>query len=102
MTAHTADEAVSLFEEHHRSVVAVVLDRMLPKVEGAPVLERLRQLSPAVPVVLISGSMPSTPEKPIPADENTRFIAKPFTPTDVLEALKTATDRQKTVTPSGK
>ena|GEM_PF-3878386 len=88
LTAHTANEAITMFEAHHRSVVAVVLDGNLPKVGGVGLFDRLREAVPDVPIVLISGSMPIADEESVPADQSTRFIAKPFTPTELLEALK--------------
>ncbi len=100
LTAHTASEAVSLFEQQHQSVEGVVLDWNLPKVNGLRVLERLRQVAPGVPVVVVSGTAPSAGEAPIPVDEHTRFVAKPFTPTEVLEALKSVTGGACRSTPS--
>ncbi|MFH0982466.1 MAG: ATP-binding protein [Planctomycetota bacterium] len=88
LTARSAAEAVSLFEQHQSSLAAVVLDWSMPKVGGLSVLEQLRRLALHVPVVLISGSVPTAEEGPLPTDKYTRFVTKPFAPTDVLVALK--------------
>ncbi len=88
LVATTSKEAVTVFEQHHQSIRAVVLDRNLPSVDGLPLYKRLRQVVANLPVVLISGSVPVNEEEPIPTDKNARFVAKPFTSVEVLEALK--------------
>ena len=92
LSAHSGGEALSLFERHCPSVAAVVLDRTLPTVDGREVFDTLRQAAAGLPIVLVSGTVPAADEKPIPAGENTRFVAKPFSPTEILEALKSLRD----------
>jgi len=87
MTADTAAKAVSLFEQCRQTATAVVLDWDMPGIDVLGIFQALRRLAPALGIVLISDGTTGT-GTPIPADESTRFVAKPFTPTEVLEALK--------------
>jgi two-component system, cell cycle sensor histidine kinase and response regulator CckA len=87
LTAETGGEAVAALAAGRDAVVAAVLDRNLPRVDANPVFDHLRRIRPDFPIVLISGSLPTGTEAPLPTDARTRFVGKPFSPNDVLEAL---------------
>ena len=49
------EEALALLESGHTRVDLVVLDRSMPGLPGERVLQRLREIAPTLPVVLLSG-----------------------------------------------
>ena len=48
-------EALSLFELRHGQISAVLMDLMMPHLDGGQAFLRMQQINPAVPVVLSSG-----------------------------------------------
>jgi signal transduction histidine kinase len=48
-------EAVEVFSRHHREVRLILLDLVMPRLDGAQTLLRLRQIDPEVVVILSSG-----------------------------------------------
>ncbi len=89
-TAGSGAEAVARFGALAARVGIVFLDLSMPGMGGLEVLERLRAVDPAVPVVLCSGySMERVPAAVL-SGGRTRFMAKPFDGTELdalLEAL---------------
>ncbi len=87
MQAERGDEALELLtqlSETDRSVLkAVILDLSLPGISGADLLGRIRQLWPALPVVVLSGHIPR--EDQVLAA--TIVLEKPIGATLLLETL---------------
>jgi DNA-binding response OmpR family regulator len=48
-------EGIYVFERHHATVGAVILDRSMPGMSGEDVHARLSEIDAAVPVILLSG-----------------------------------------------
>jgi CheY-like chemotaxis protein len=48
-------DALAYFEKHHAAVDGVILDMLMPQLNGTEVLERLRRIRPDVRVLLASG-----------------------------------------------
>jgi CheY-like chemotaxis protein len=68
-------EALMMFES--RDYAALVVDLVMPKADGREVLKAVRQRSPRLPVVLVSGyGALIHPESDV--DTYTRFLSKPF------------------------
>ncbi len=54
LTAENGRQALALFETHSASVDLVLLDVMMPELDGFGVLRRLRDLSPHTPVIMLT------------------------------------------------
>jgi two-component system, cell cycle sensor histidine kinase and response regulator CckA len=83
-------EAVGYFEEHHQAVDLVVLDLIMPKMNGREVLEAMRQIDAEIPVVITSG-YGKQQEGDLLKEGARHFIRKPFT----LGELSYLVDRYK-------
>ncbi|MDQ2666112.1 MAG: PAS domain S-box protein [Gemmatimonadota bacterium] len=64
----------------------VVTDVMMPRIGGVDMVSELRQTSPSIPVVFVSGYTAS--DRELPLDDRTLFVAKPYS----IHALCTAID----------
>ncbi|HEX8070045.1 MAG TPA: response regulator [Pyrinomonadaceae bacterium] len=53
LTTYAGEEGVAEFQAHGAD--AVLLDMTLPEMHGTKVLEKLRELSPSVPVLVVTG-----------------------------------------------
>jgi two-component system cell cycle sensor histidine kinase/response regulator CckA len=78
--ASCGEQALEIFAEHHGDIDLVLLDMIMPGLDGLQTLARLRALNPRVRVILCSG-MDETNEEDLPAGVS--FIPKPV-PLEVL------------------
>jgi len=69
---------------------AVLLDLRMPIVDGLRFLERLREVHPDVPVVIITGHMPEASSRAAQRLGNCACVAKPFTPEEITTAVRGA------------
>ena len=53
LEAGDGEEALKVFEENHNSINLILLDVMMPKLDGCAVLSQIRQTS-KVPIVMLT------------------------------------------------
>ena len=83
--AECGQEAIDLYTARWKELDVVVLDVMMPDVDGREVLQRMRALNPAVRAILSSGfTVESDPSLSVPG---TWLLQKPYTPDQVRAAL---------------
>ena len=83
LTATDGEDALQVFEQNRDEIDAVILDIVMPKLDGIATLQELRSMDPAVKILLASGY----PERKVPDGEQpVSFLAKPCRPGDL--ALK--------------
>jgi len=87
LTANDGEEGLQEFRLAAGKVGAVILDMMMPKMDGVATLKAIRELDPHVPVVLASGL--AGPDRVALAQSlgASGFLQKPYSDTEVLEAL---------------
>jgi CheY-like chemotaxis protein len=83
LAASRGDEAVSLFARHQREVTLLVSDLVLPGLGGIEIAQRLREMRPALKVLLMSGYTDRDVGTIAGESDGMAFMQKPFTP-DVL------------------
>lgn len=86
ITAGSGREALRVYAEHGHSIDLLLLDMIMPEMDGAEVIHELRQKGSKVPVLLSSGYSREDVSSKIAEDELTVFIQKPYT----IESLKSA------------
>jgi signal transduction histidine kinase len=86
LTAANGAEALVAFNQHPRAVDAVIVDLLMPVLDGLTTIRALRQNSPDVPILPASG-LPPAPEAlgelKLPV-----FLPKPFTAKGLLQSLR--------------
>ena len=82
-------EAVSIFERENQELRFVVLDMMMPEMNGLEALRRLRTISPGVKVILMSGFAPNDMASALQYEDVDCFLGKPVRRADLLEAIRT-------------
>lgn len=86
LTARGGKEGVAIFKFNQANIGLVIIDLMMPILDGIETLNKLRQLDPHVPIVLSSGYYPQRlhlDNLPING-----FLAKPFTITQLLAQVE--------------
>lgn len=85
--ASNGKEAISLDLEHEPD--GIILDIVMPEVGGIEALQAIRELSPYVPVVMLSSA--GTPQKLMQTLKMgaVDFIQKPYTKEQIVRAVET-------------
>ena len=86
LTATNGQEAVNVFNANADRVRLVLLDLMMPIMDGTEVLAAIRAQS-AVPVILCSGYTAEAVPEELANDTVTSFLQKPFSRGDLQSAL---------------
>ena len=88
LTAKDGVEAIALYTQHQEEIGVVVMDLMMPSMDGATAIRRLPKINPLVKIITVSGVAHS--HKSMAAQEiNLKpFLLKPYTTEALLKTIK--------------
>ncbi|MCU0568847.1 MAG: PAS domain S-box protein [Oculatellaceae cyanobacterium Prado106] len=87
LVAEDGVEALQLFTQHQADIKLVLMDIMMPHLDGVATIQVLQNINPQVPIVAVSG-LAAKREAAIAAGARA-FLAKPYTIEDLLRLLHT-------------
>ncbi len=87
LTAAGGQEALDLLMEKRGQIVCVVLDLTMPHMDGKVTCSRLREIDPAIPVIISSGYSRKDVEKQFGESGISGFLSKPYRLSDLLDML---------------
>lgn len=90
LTAGDGAEAVALFAEHRDEIRAVLMDMMMPVMDGPATIRALRKMNARMPIIAVSGLVEKGRSVEISALGVEIFLRKPYTTEVLLEALHSA------------
>ncbi|MGM3307815.1 PAS domain S-box protein [Anabaena sp. WFMT] len=85
LVANDGIEAIALYAQHHQEISTVLLDMLMPNMDGLTAIRTLRTLNSKVKIIATSG-LPANEQKAIAVGAN-KFLSKPYTTTDLLTTL---------------
>lgn len=88
LTANDGREAVTSYRLHQHEIRAVLLDMLMPHLDGERTLEELRRINPEVKVILSSGYSERDITKQCTGIEAKQFVKKPYRYSDLTAALE--------------
>ncbi len=88
LVARGGRSAVELYEKHHEQIDLVILDMVMPDMNGGKVYELLRSINPDVRVLLSSGYSSDGKASAIMKQGCDGFIQKPFTLEHLSQKIK--------------
>ncbi len=98
LKASDAERGLQLVREQQPA--AVIVDIMMPRMDGFTVLQRIREIKPEMPVIIFTARSTHSDEKKAEELGANGFIAKPFNRQKLIavleSALKTAPTTDKT------
>ncbi|MBN2429534.1 MAG: response regulator [Deltaproteobacteria bacterium] len=92
LEAEDGRKAVDLFAENSERIAAVVVDVVLPGMNGKEVHDKIKSLKPGTKVLLMSGYSDDIVTSKGIAQDQVDFLAKPFTPMQLLSKIKGIVD----------
>jgi signal transduction histidine kinase len=87
LSAAGGEEAVRLYEQHRQEVRAVLVDLMMPVMDGVATIRALTTLNPEVRVIAASGTLPPGLSH-VPELQQVTFLHKPYRAQQLLEVLR--------------
>jgi CheY-like chemotaxis protein len=86
LEAKDGAEGLALFHTHPESIDVIVSDVVMPGLGGVEMVGRMRDVSPGVPVVFVSGF--TAQDRDLPLDARTAFVPKPYSMSSLCEAIE--------------
>lgn len=87
LVAHDGAEAIALYTQQKDHISGVLIDMMMPLLDGAATIPKLRNLNPQVQVVAMSGLTSTEIVSQAEMLNIQGFLPKPFTTTELLQTL---------------
>ena len=88
LTASTGNEAIAIFAEQRHQIATVMMDVMMPGMDGAAILSIFKQLKPEVNAIAMSGIHSAEAIAQAEKRGFRFFLHKPFTTQDLLQSLR--------------
>ncbi len=85
LVANDGIDALSLYASHQRSVKVILIDVMMPNMDGVTAVRTLRNINPSVKIIAISGL--TSNREPVLAAGADVFLSKPYTLEDLLRTI---------------
>lgn len=90
LTAANGKEAIALYQQYQNNISVVLVDMMMPVMDGTTTIHRLHEINPTVKIIAISGLVSRTQT---PATEvASRFLQKPYTAEELLRTMRQVCD----------
>lgn len=87
LTATNGVEAISLYTQHPQDINVVIVDMMMPTMDGSMAIRTLKAINPQVKIVAISGLVTGDKLSESTGVDVDAFLTKPFTAKDLLITL---------------
>jgi PAS domain S-box-containing protein len=87
LTAKDGVEAIALYAQHKADIKLVLVDMMMPGMDGAMTIRALQQLNPQVKIIAISGLMSRTQITAALNSEHQCLLLKPYTAKEFIQTI---------------
>jgi len=91
------EDAVEKFGLHHRRIDLVLMDVIMPKINGKAAFDAMRKINPAVKVLFVSGYTADIIHKKGIFESHINFISKPVTPEALARKIREVLDAEETM-----
>ena len=103
LEARDGQEAVEVFQAHEKKVDGVILDVIMPRMDGFEVHERLMALAPKTPIIFVSAFSEGALNAKCALIDGVNLVQKPYDRQVLLGVLRNVLDKSVlTTSPSGK
>ncbi|MFH2094617.1 MAG: bifunctional response regulator/alkaline phosphatase family protein [Bacteroidota bacterium] len=96
VTANNGDDAIKLVKENNFDII--FLDENMPGISGLEVLEQIKRLYPAIPVIMVTKSEEEDIMDLAIGSKISDYLIKPVNPKQVLLSIKKNVDQKRLVT----
>jgi PAS domain S-box-containing protein len=90
--AENGEEAVRKFREHRDAVRLLLMDLIMPKMDGKEACDEIRKMRPDVKVVFSTGYAPDHLRRKLQLDGTFHLVQKPVSPAELLRKVRSVLD----------
>ncbi|HIK06972.1 MAG TPA: PAS domain S-box protein [Trichormus sp. M33_DOE_039] len=94
LTANNGIEAIALYAQHKHKISAIVMDMMMPEMDGVTTIRTLQKMNPNVEIIACSGQNSPDLLADVPGVSINQILPKPFTAQELLHSLHNALARK--------
>ncbi|MFH7029186.1 MAG: response regulator [Heteroscytonema crispum UTEX LB 1556] len=87
LVASDGIEAISLYAQNKDKISAILMDMMLPSLDGLTVIRTIQKINPLVKIIATSGLMSSNKLAAVAGTGVKTFLSKPYTVKELLHVL---------------
>ncbi|MBD2337001.1 PAS domain S-box protein [Calothrix sp. FACHB-156] len=87
LTASNGIEAVAIYAQHQQQISVVLLDMMMPLMDGAIAIRRLQKINPHIKIIALSGLLSHQNIKEVTDMGVSAFLSKPCTSNELLQTI---------------
>ncbi|HEY9614452.1 PAS domain S-box protein [Allocoleopsis sp.] len=87
LTANDGIDAIALYAQHKEEISLVLVDMMMPAMDGATTIRTLKKINPDVEIIAVSGLVCSTQLSEFTLSGVQSFLSKPYTTNDLLQTI---------------
>jgi CheY-like chemotaxis protein len=87
LTASDGIEAIALYAQHKKEISLVVIDMMMPNMDGLTTIRTLRKIKPQVKIIAVSGLASNDKLAQVATLGVKTFISKPYTTEELLNTI---------------
>ena len=86
-------DAIARVAELSGSLNYIITDMHMPQVDGLGLIRKVKELLPAIPIIVMTGRLEPGEQEQIQAQNVAAIIEKPFSPKEMLASLRQAAPR---------
>jgi CheY-like chemotaxis protein len=87
LTANDGIEAIALYAQHKEEVSLVLVDMMMPLMDGATTIRTLQKINPDIKIIAVSGIVSNAQLPQFASAGIQAFLSKPYTALDLLKTI---------------
>jgi CheY-like chemotaxis protein len=87
LTASDGIEAIALYAQHKAEISLVLIDMMMPEMDGLTAIRTLRKMNPNLKIVAVSGLNSNDNLAQVAVFDVNTFLSKPYTTKNLLETI---------------
>jgi two-component system, cell cycle sensor histidine kinase and response regulator CckA len=88
LIASNGIEAIALYTQHQTEISLILMDMMMPTMDGLTLLRSLQQINPQVKIIVMSGLATKSLVAEVKRAGASAFLPKPYTASELLETIQ--------------
>ncbi|MEM8810721.1 MAG: ATP-binding protein, partial [Cyanobacteria bacterium P01_G01_bin.38] len=94
LVAHSGASAIAQYAQYQSEIKAVLVDMMMPIMDGTTLIQTLRHLNPQLKIMATSGLVSGDHIDPTPTQQVQAFLPKPYTTEALLKTVRQVLDAE--------
>jgi PAS domain S-box-containing protein len=98
LVATNGIEAIGIYTQHQQEISLVLLDMMMPSIDGATTIRTLQKINPDILIIAVSGLASNQQIAELSGSSVKRFLLKPYTAQELLKNVSEVLNQRRKLT----